>query len=138
MRRDDGGGDGCAGYAELEALVASQAALIAQLQARIVEQDARIAVQDARIAGLEAQVEASSRNSPRPPSSDGLSKPPVGLKNRSLRRRSGRKQGGQDGHGGARLEPAATPDEQVEHRPERCEGCDGDLARRRGPGGWCA
>ncbi|MCA1701711.1 MAG: IS66 family transposase, partial [Actinobacteria bacterium] len=45
-----------------------------------------------------------------------------------MRRRSGRKQGGQDGHEGARLEAVATPDEQGAHPPERCEGCDGDLA----------
>jgi transposase len=106
---------------ELEALVASQAALIAQLQARIVGQDARIAE-------LEAQVRASSRNSSRPPSSDGLSKPTADPKKRSLRRSSGRKQGGQEGHEGARLERVVTPDQQVEHRPERCDGCQGDLA----------
>jgi len=128
VRRDGGSGGGRASYAELEALVASQAALIAQLQARIVEQDARIAVQDARIAELEVQVKASSRNSSRPPSSDGLSKPAADPKKRSLRRRSGRKQGGQEGHEGARLLPVAVPDERVEHPPERCQGCDGDLA----------
>jgi len=128
VRRGVGSGGARRSYAELEALVASQAALIAQLQARIVEQDERIAAQDARIAELEAQVRASSRNSSRPPSSDGLSKPPIDPKKRSLRRASGRKQGGQDGHEGARLAPVATPDQRVEHPPERCEGCDRDLA----------
>ncbi len=127
MRRGGGSGGGRPSYAELEALVASQAALIAQLQARIVEQDGRIAVQDARIAELEAQVKASSRNSSRPPSSDGFSKPAADPKKRSLRRSFGRKQGGQEGHEGARLGLVA-PDEQVEHPPERCEGCDADLA----------
>lgn len=95
--------------------------MIARLQPRIAEQDVRIAE-------LEAQLGASSRNSSRPPSSDGLSKPAADPKKRSLRRRSERKQGGQDGHEGARLAPVATPDEKVEHPPERCEGCDGDLA----------
>lgn len=94
-------------YEELEALVVELRSELAELRARL---------------------DGNSRNSSRPPSSDGLSKPPGDPKKRSLRRRSGRKQGGQDGHQGARLEPAATPDEQVEHRPERCEGCDGDLA----------
>ncbi|MBA2263020.1 MAG: IS66 family transposase [Solirubrobacterales bacterium] len=94
-------------YEELEALVVELRSQLAELQARL---------------------DGNSRNSSRPPSSDGLSKPPGDPKKRSLRRRSGRKQGGQDGHQGARLEPAATPDEQVEHRPERCEGCNGDLA----------
>ena len=121
MRRSVGSGSARASYADLEALVASQAALIAELQPRIVEQDARIAE-------LEAQLRASSRNSSRPPSSDGLSKSAADPKKRSLRRSSGRKQGGQAGHEGARLEAVATPDELVAHPPERCDGCDGDLA----------
>ncbi|MGH2968847.1 MAG: IS66 family transposase [Solirubrobacteraceae bacterium] len=94
----------------------------------IAELRPRIAEQDARIAELEAQLRASSRNSSRPPSSDGLSKPPADPRKRSLRRSSGRKQGGQAGHEGARLEPVATPDERVAHPPERCDGCEGDLA----------
>ncbi|MCA1677789.1 MAG: IS66 family transposase [Actinobacteria bacterium] len=94
-------------YAELEALVA-------ELRAKVAE--------------LEVRLSANSRNSSRPPSSDGLSKPPVDSRKRSLRRRSGRKQGGQEGHEGARLSPVAVPDERVEHHPERCEGCQADLA----------
>jgi len=101
-------------YEELEALVASQSALIARLEAEVAELRGRLA--------------ANSRNSSRPPSSDGVAKPPVDPRKRSLRSSSGRRQGGQDGHEGARLEPVAVPDEQVEHPPERCEGCGGDLA----------
>ncbi|MFL6069733.1 MAG: DUF6444 domain-containing protein [Actinomycetes bacterium] len=44
------------------------AALVVALQARIAEQDARIAE-------LERQLAASSRNSSKPPSADGLNKP---------------------------------------------------------------
>ena len=94
-------------YAELEALVAELRAEIAELRARL---------------------EGNSRNSSRPPSLDGLSKPPVDPKKRSLRRSSGRKQGGQEEHRGARLLPVAVPDEQVEHPPERCDACQADLA----------
>ncbi len=101
-------------YEELEALIASQTAVIARLEAELAE--------------LRARLSSNSRNSSRPPSSDGLSKPAADPKKRSLRRSSGRKQGGQDGHEGARLEPVATSDEQLEHPPERCDGCDGDLA----------
>ena len=71
---------------------------------------------------------ANSRNSSRPPSSDGYAKPNADAKKRGLRRSSGRKRGGQEGHEGARLEAVAAPDERVEHRPERCDGCGGDLA----------
>jgi transposase len=95
-------------------LVVSQAALIAELRAKVAE--------------LEARLGANSRNSSRPPSSDGYDKPNADAKKRSLRRSSGRKQGGQEGHEGARLEPVAAPDDQVEHPPERCDGCGGDLA----------
>ena len=91
-------------------------------------QDAVIVELRAVIAELEARLNASSRNSSRPPSSDGLAKPAVDPKKRSLRRSSGRSQGGQDGHEGVRLEPVAVPDDHVEHAPERCEGCGGDLA----------
>ncbi|MCA1680050.1 MAG: IS66 family transposase [Actinobacteria bacterium] len=108
-------------YAELEVLVGELQALVAE--------------QQAQIADLRAQLDGNSRNSSRPPSSDGLSKPPVDPKKRSLRRRSGRRQGGQDGHEGARLEPVGTPDARVEHPPERCEGCGGDLADAEPLGG---
>lgn len=91
-------------------------------------QDAVIVELRAVIAELEARLNASSRNSSRPPSSDGLAKPAVDPKKRSLRHSSGRSQGGQDGHEGVRLEPVAVPDDHVEHAPERCEGCGGDLA----------
>jgi transposase len=90
------------------------AALVVELRAEVLELKARLA--------------ANSRNSSRPSSQDGLSKPSVDPKKRSLRRSSGRKQGGQEGHGGARLDRVAVPDASVEHPPERCEGCGNDLA----------
>lgn len=84
------------------------------------------------IGELRVQLGKNSRNSSKPPSSDGLAKPTVeekkGKKNkRSLRRRSGRKPGGQDGHQGARLERVEVPDGEVLHEPECCRGCGGDL-----------
>lgn len=98
------------------------AALVEQLRAEIVELKARLA--------------ANSRNSSRPSSSDGLSKPAVDPKKRSLRERSGKKQGGQEGHAGARLDRVAVPDAIVEHPPECCDGCGADLAEAESaPGG---
>jgi len=120
----DASGVGRPSYGELEALVGKLQALVAE--------------QQTQIADLLAQLDGNSRNSSRPPSSGGLSKPPVDPKKRSLRRRSGRKQGGQEGHEGARLLPVATPDEQVAHPPERCEGCHADLAGAAARAWWHA
>jgi transposase len=95
----------------LEALVAEQAVLIAGLQAEVADLKRRLA--------------QNSRNSSRPPSSDGLAKPPAP---RSLRRRSGRKPGGQHGYEGHRLERVEHPDEVIVHTPAVCGGCGSDLA----------
>jgi transposase len=110
-------------YEQLAALVAAQERTIAQLQARLAEQDTRLAEQDAQIAELKRQLAASSRNSSKPPSSDGLDKPAP----KSLRGRSGRKPGGQPGREGRTLRQVAVPDEVVVHEPSACTGCGGTL-----------
>src|SRR6266516_7101839 len=73
----------------------------------------------ARIAELEARLGLSSKNSSKPPSSDGLAKPP----SRSLRARGRRKPGGQPGHPGQTLAQVAVADEVVRHEPVACTGC---------------
>jgi transposase len=95
-----------------------------ELAALVVALQARIAEQDAQIAELKRQLAASSRNSSKPPSADGLDKPAP----KSLRGRSGRKPGGQPGHQGRTLRQVATPDEVVVHEPGACAGCGGRLA----------
>ena len=71
-----------------------------------------------RVQELEARLAKDSHNSGKPPASDGLAR-----KTRSLRRRSGKKPGGQLGHRGETLHLVATPDEVVEHRPTVCAQC---------------
>jgi len=78
----------------------------------------------ARVQELEAQVAKNSSNSGKPPSSDGLKKPP---KTSSQRGKSGRKPGGQNGHAGKTLEQVDTPDHIVTHSPEACERCGHSL-----------
>ena len=68
----------------------------------------------AKVAELEAQLNQNSRNSNRPPSSDGLRKKPA------LPRKKGKKRGGQQGHKGKTLEMVAHPDRIIEHGPQRC------------------
>jgi transposase len=118
-------------YEQLAALVAAQERTIAQLQARIAAQDARLAEQDARIAELKRRLAASSRNSSKPPSSDGLDKPAP----KSLRGRSGRKPGGQPGREGRTLRRVAVPDQVVVHEPGACTGCGATLTADGAPAG---
>jgi transposase len=91
---------------------------------RIAELEAENAALKARVAELEAQLRANSRNSSKPPSTDGPAKPAP----RSLRGKSKRKPGGQPGHPGSTLEQVADPDVVLRHEPSCCLGCGGDLA----------
>jgi len=109
----------------------------AELEVGIAERDARIAVLESQlltlralVAELQAQLGRNSRNSSKPPSSDGYGKAPAkkDKNKRSLRKRSGRKPGGQEGHEGAHLRRVEVYDERIEHEPEACEGCGSDLA----------
>lgn len=95
-----------------------------ELAELVVQLRAHIAEQDARIAELERQLAANSRNSSKPPSSDGLSKPAP----KSLRGKSGRKPGGQPGHQGDTLRQVSDPDEVLRHEPLRCTGCGAGLS----------
>lgn len=70
---------------------------------------------------LEAQLNKNSKNSHKPPSSDGLKKPPV-----KKGKRKG-KAGGQKGHPGTTLRKSDKPDRVIEHGPEQCECCGTNL-----------
>jgi transposase len=72
------------------------------------------------LANLRERIGRSSRNSSKPPSSDGL-----GFKPPERRKGSGRKRGGQQGHPGSgpELLPIERVDEVVDHHPDACRRC---------------
>jgi transposase len=102
------------------------AALVVSLRGDLAVALDELAQARDRIAELEDRLAKTSRNSSKPPSSDGLAKPPP--KTRSLRGKSGRKPGGQDGHAGRTLAQVARPDHEVVHEPASCAECGAGLA----------
>lgn len=82
---------------------------------------ATIAELNQTIKELKEQLNKNSKNSSKPPSSDGLKKPAV-KKNRSLRESSGKKQGAQQGHNGVHLSVISNPDHTMEHMHFDCNG----------------
>jgi transposase len=104
----------------------------ARLQELLAGRDAEIAVLreqlallQSQVADLAAQVKTNSRNSSKPPSSDGPAKPSP----KSLRGKSGRKPGRPKGQPGATMELTAHPDRTVKHRPKRCSCCGKSLKK---------
>lgn len=95
----------------LLAIIEAQAETIKQLQAKIAE--------------LEKRLNKNSRNSSKPPSSDGLSKPPH---TKSLREKGRNKSGGQLGHKGETLKQVAFPDVVIMHSINHCPDCGNELS----------
>jgi transposase len=83
----------------------------------------------AEVRELKGKASKNSRNSSKPPSSDGLAKPKAKPKN--LRQPSKRPTGGQPGHPGHPLRMVEEPDHTVRHLVEGCAGCGGSLANQQ-------
>ena len=101
------------------------AAVLAGYKALVAELQVQNATLVARVAELERRLGLNSANSGKPPSSDGLKKPP---RTRSLRGRSKNKSGGQTGHLGKSLCQVPAPDLTIDHFPTTCATCEHTLS----------
>jgi hypothetical protein len=95
-------------------------ALFAKVSQQIVELAEQLAKQAEVIKGLQAKAAKNSRNSGKPPSSDGYGK---ANKTESLRKPGERSNGDQPGHTGSTLNTQETPDYTVNHDPSHCKYC---------------
>lgn len=94
--------------------------IITTLLAKIAELEKVVQQQAARIAELEKRLNKNSSNSSKPPSSDGLGKPPRTM---SLRENGKRNSGGQKGHKGETLKQIQSPDIIKKHVVLTCPDC---------------
>ena len=94
----------------------------ASLSDQVAELTATVKELNQIIKELKEQLNKNSKNSSKPPSSDGLKKPAVN-KNKSLRESSRKKQGAQEGHDGVHLSVISEPDHIEDHMHSDCTGC---------------
>lgn len=99
-------------------------ARIHSLEQQVQSLTTRLDLSDKRVRQLEEQLAKNSRNSSKPPSSDGFKKPSP----KSLRKKGQRKSGGQPGHAGHTLKMAEKPDHTQNHHVDVCECCRRSLA----------
>ena len=98
---------------EAQALIDVLWKICGQMQTEIIELKTRVK-------NLEEQVNKNSGNSSNPPSSDGFKKPNP----KSLRGKSGKKQGGQHGHQRSILEKHPNPHTTITHAVNHCVQCN--------------
>ena len=107
-------------YEELAEIVVEQAKMIDE-QAKLIEG------LESRVAELERIVGQNSGNSGKPPSRDSAAERQRQAEERRKKAEAGggvkRRRGKQRGAKGKTLEMSDTPDEVVEHRPDRCSDC---------------
>jgi transposase len=97
---------------------------VGELEERLKASEGKVEEQKEQIEKLEDKQSKDSHNSSLSPSSDRFSRA-----KRSLREKSGKKVGGQEGHEGKTLCQVSQPDEVIVQRVEKCEHCQADLRR---------
>jgi len=110
-------------YVELLAVVGGLRSELAQVRAELTAARAEIAGLRAENAELKQRLGMSSKNSSKPPSSEGLAKP------KSLRKPSGRGPGKPKGAAGGALLQVVEPDATEVHVPAACTSCAAGLSR---------
>jgi len=108
-----------------EAYVKGEPAIHALLEGWMKQVIAINQVLEGRVQSLEDQIAKNSRNSGKPPSSDGYDRPAP----KSLRKRRHKKSGGQAGHVGYTLKAVEKPEHVKVHRVEQCNDCHASLQR---------
>ena len=98
--------------------------LVLELSGQVEALKELVLQQSAALQALQDQLAKDSRNSSKPPSSDGLNK----RRTQSLRQSQGRTPGGQPGHEGQTLQMVETPDQVVRHQVNQCPHCQCDLS----------
>jgi len=106
---------------EIRAIYQAGEAVVLKL---VIELQTMLSTLAARVQALEDQQAKNSRNSSKPPRSDGLKK----ARQRSLRQPSGKQAGAQPGHPGRTLDMVDQPDHYQVHRVSECPHCHTDLA----------
>ena len=102
--------------------IQQQDTLLCQQSVLMQQMQAQIAALTQQVKDLQARLAKDSHNSSLPPSSDRFVRQP-----KSLRTKSEKKSGGQEGHPGTTLRFSEVPDEVIEHRVSICASCQQDL-----------
>lgn len=99
---------------------------IESLNHQLRKKDKEIAKLNERLSKYE-QPDRNSGNSSTPPSKENM-KSEIVRRTKTLRKPSGKKPGGQDGHKGHKLSCSAVPNEVIEEFPDYCTNCGESLA----------